>query len=112
MKKRGVKLVLSFVLFAVLEELLGILIPDRVLNFTFAVMVTVLLICLPLLVYGTFARNRWGINFQFQEVICPTCHAPVPHVRKPKSLRQMLWSGVTCDKCGCEIDKWGKPITG
>jgi hypothetical protein len=108
MKKRGVGLVLSLVLFAVLDELLGLLIPDKVLNVAFAAVATGILIGLVLVVYGTFARNRWGINSE--QVNCPRCHAPVPGVRKPKSRREMLWGGWTCDKCGCEMDKWGNPM--
>lgn len=100
-------LVLSLVLFAVLDELLGLLIPDKVLNLLFAVVATGMLIGLVLVVYGTFARNRWGVNFE--QVNCPRCHAA--RVRKPKSRREMLWGGGTCDKCGCEMDKWGNPIT-
>lgn len=109
MKKRGVGLVLSLALFAVLDELLGLLIPDKVVNVAFAVVGTGMLIGLMLVVYGTFARNRWGVNFE--QVNCPRCHAPVPRLRKPKSRREMLWGGGICDKCGCEMDKWGNPIT-
>jgi hypothetical protein len=109
MKKRGMNLILSFALFAVLEELLGILIPDKVLNVAFAVITTVALIALLLVAYGTYSRNQWGVNFQ--QVNCPFCHAPVPRVRKPRSRRQLFWGGGTCEKCGCEMDKWGKPLT-
>jgi len=63
MKKRGVGLILGLVLFAILDELLGVLIPDKVLNVAFAVVATVLLIGLVLVVHGTYARNRWGVNF-------------------------------------------------
>jgi hypothetical protein len=41
------------------------------------------------------------------EINCPRCHAPIPRKRKPKSRREALWGGATCDTCGCEIDKWG-----
>ncbi|MGA2169345.1 MAG: hypothetical protein ABSG62_14135 [Terracidiphilus sp.] len=109
MKKRGAGLILSLLLFALLDELLGILIPDKVLNVAFAVVATVMLIGLALVAYGTFARNRWGVNLQ--QVNCPRCHAPVPRARKPRLRREMLWGGGTCDKCGCEMDKWGNPIT-
>jgi hypothetical protein len=61
-----------------------------------------------LVAYGTVARNRWGINLK--PVNCPCCHAAVPQVRKPKSLREALWGGGTCDKCGCQMDKWGRHI--
>jgi len=108
MKKRGAGLVSSVVLFAVLDELLGLLIPDKVLSVACAVVATGMLIGLVLVVYGTFKRNRWGVNVE--QVSCPRCHAPVPRVRKPKSRREMFWGGWTCDKCGCQMDKWGNPI--
>ena len=108
MWKRGVGLVLGLVLCGILDLLLGLLIPDRVLNVTFAVVATGMLIGLVLLVYGTIKRNRWGVNFE--QVNCPRCQTPVPRVRKPKSRREMLWGGATCGKCGCEMDKWGNPI--
>jgi hypothetical protein len=108
MKKRGVGLLSSLLLFAILDFLLGILIPDEVLNVVFAVTMTVVFVGLVSVVYGTFTRNRWGVNFK--EVNCPGCHALVPKVRKPKSRYQMLWGGWTCDKCGCEMDKWGNVI--
>ena len=74
MKKRGVGLLSSLLLFVVLDSLLGILIPDSVLNVLFAATMTVVLVGLVLVVYGTFARNRWGINFH--QVNCPHCSAP------------------------------------
>jgi hypothetical protein len=109
MKKRGTSLVLSFVLFAVVEEVLGLLIPDKALTVAFGVVVTAILIGLPLVVYGTFAKNRWGVNFD--QINCPRCQLPVPKTRKPKSWREMLWGGAICDQCGCPIDKWGNSIT-
>jgi cytochrome c biogenesis protein CcdA len=108
MKKRVAGLILSFLLFGVLDLLLGILIPDRVLNAAFAVMVTVMLMGAVLVGYGTLTRNRWGVNLQ--QINCPRCHAPVAKVRKPETRRERLWGGATCDKCGCEMDKWGTPI--
>jgi hypothetical protein len=69
---------------------------------------SVLVVGLLLAVYGTVAHNRWGINLQ--PVTCPYCHAAIPHVRKPKSLREALWGGRTCEKCGGVMDKWGRQI--
>lgn len=68
----------------------------------------VLLIGLLLVAYGTVAKNRWGINLQ--PVNCPACGSPMPRVRKPKSLSQTLWGGGTCEKCGFEVDKWGRQV--
>lgn len=99
----------SFVLFGMLDELLGIVIPDKIQNALFAATLTVMVVGLVLVVHGTYARNRWGINLQHFD--CPRCHAPMPKVRKARSRRERLWGGATCEKCGCEMDKWGNPIT-
>jgi len=69
----------------------------------------ILFVGLLLVAYGTVARNRWGINLR--PVNCPCCQATVPQVRKAKSVREALWGGGTCDKCGCQMDKWGRQIT-
>lgn len=94
--------ILSIGAFAALE----ILIPDRVANIALIVMATLLLVGLLLVIYGTIARNRWGVNFE--QVHCPRCQAPVPKQRKPRQRREVLWGGATCDTCGCEMDKWGQ----
>jgi hypothetical protein len=62
-----------------------------------------------LVIYGTIRNNRWGINLE--PANCPRCKQSVPQVRKPVSLSQALWGGGTCQRCGCEIDKWGREIT-
>lgn len=41
---------------------------------------------------------------------CPKCGAPVPVFRLPTSLRQVLWGGWTCRRCGCEVDRKGRPV--
>lgn len=69
----------------------------------------VLAVGMALVVYGTFARNRWGINLE--AVSCPRCNTPLPKVREPRSLRQALWGGYTCPNCGAEVDKWGREVT-
>ena len=35
----------------------------------------------------------------------------LPLVRFPTSLRQALWGGNTCRKCGCDFDKWGRELS-
>jgi hypothetical protein len=52
--------------------------------------------------------GRWGVNTA--PIRCPRCDEPAPTVRAPANWRQMLWGGATCRECGCEYDKWGKPI--
>jgi ribosomal protein S27AE len=63
-----------------------------------------------LVAYGTIAKTRWGVNFR--RVSCPNCGAQMPRVRVPASGSQALWGGAMCPKCGCEMDKWGRRLTG
>ena len=58
--------------------------------------------------YGTIAKNRWGINLH--PVTCPRCNTRAPAKRIPRSKRQRLWGGGTCEGCGAELDKWGRII--
>ncbi len=39
---------------------------------------------------------------------CPGCGKPLPTLRKPTSLRQLLFGGWTCGECGCEVTGRGK----
>lgn len=52
-------------------------------------------------IYGTLAKNRWGINLG--SVSCPRCNTLLPQVRKPPSLQQSMWGGCTCPDCGVEV---------
>ena len=61
-----------------------------------------------LVVYGTLAKNRWGINVELPN--CPQCNTQSPTVRTPRSRQQLLWGGWTCSVCQTEIDKWGRRI--
>jgi hypothetical protein len=99
----------SIAVFVVLDILISVLIPDRVMNVIFIVVVWLVLLGFLLAVIGTVAENRWGRNLE--SVNCPACGFPMPQVRRPKSLRQALWGGWTCANCGCEMDKWGRLIT-
>lgn len=38
---------------------------------------------------------------------CPNCLTPLPKFRRAKSMRQVMWGGWTCAKCGIEIDRKG-----
>ncbi|PKD42641.1 hypothetical protein [Rhodohalobacter barkolensis] len=53
-------------------------------------------------------EKKWGINFE--TVNCPQCDERMSKTRTPDNLRQLLWGGWKCPVCGCEMDKWGKPI--
>jgi hypothetical protein len=59
-------------------------------------------------IYGTIAKNRWGINLD--PVSCPRCSTPFPQIRQPENIRQALWGGGTCAQCGAEVDKWGREL--
>jgi hypothetical protein len=68
-----------------------------------------LVILAALVVAATIMRKTpFGINFT--SVQCPECGEPAPAVRAPANIRQTLLGGCTCSRCGCEYDKWGKPI--
>lgn len=59
-----------------------------------------------MVIYGSFTKNRWGINPD--RVFCPHCKTPMPTLRTPKTVQQCLWGGGTCSACGIEVDKWGR----
>jgi hypothetical protein len=59
-------------------------------------------------IYGTIAKNKWGINLD--PVSCPRCNTQLPQVRKPRNVRQAMWGGGNCPRCGIETDKWGREI--
>ncbi len=74
-----------------------------------AVHTLLLLVGLGLMVRDTVRRRgRFGVNLR--PVRCPECGEPAPAVRVPKTLRQTLWGGCTCGRCGAEYDKWGEPV--
>jgi hypothetical protein len=75
-----------------------------------AVIFAVLAIGAVLVIHGTLAKNRWGINFE--SVACPRCGTPAPRRRVPQSLREELWGGWTCRNCGVRVDKWGRELPG
>jgi ribosomal protein S27AE len=73
------------------------------------IMFSVFTVMFGLVVFGTFAKNRWGINLE--PIRCPRCgHATSSTFRRPTSLQQALWGGKTCPACGTEADKWGRQI--
>jgi len=99
----------SIAVFVVLDILISVLIPDRVMNVIFIVVASLVFLGILLVAIGTVTKNRWGMNLE--SVNCPACGSPLPQVRQPKSFRQALWGGWTCAKCGCEMDKWSLLIT-
>ena len=99
----------SIALFVLLDILISVMIPDRVMNAIFVVVALLVFVGILLVAVGTATKNRWGINPE--PVNCPACCSPIPQIRQPKSLSQAFWGGWTCAKCGCEMDKWGRLIT-
>jgi hypothetical protein len=81
---------------------------DRVRWVMFFAIVAILTLGLMTVVYGTIRKNKWGINFD--SVACPCCGTVPPKLRKPKTVRQALWGGWTCARCGTEVDKWGREV--
>ena len=55
-------------------------------------------------------RGNWGFNLRPED--CPRCGQRLPTVRRPRNLRQAVWGGWTCERCGVELDKWGRPVGG
>ena len=41
---------------------------------------------------------------------CHDCGKSLPKVRIPGSGRQILWGGMTCPNCGCEVDRSGRKV--
>lgn len=72
----------------------------------FLILFTVLVLIISDSVRG---KGRFGINLKIPD--CPGCGKKVPAVRKPKSANQAMWGGWTCESCGLELDKWGKPVS-
>jgi hypothetical protein len=60
-----------------------------------------------LLAYAS-AKSPFGVNLA--TVNCPRCGEPQAQLRRPRSFRQAIWGGYTCPKCGCDMDRWGKPV--
>lgn len=71
--------------------------------------IAVFLVGLVLVAHGTLVKNRWGMNLD--SVVCPACGASEGFLRAPRSVKQALWGGWTCQKCGCAMDKWGRAVT-
>ncbi len=57
-----------------------------------------------LVVWGTAARNRWGLHFG--RVLCPRCLRPIP----ADGLGSLLFGGRQCPECDTVVDKWGREI--
>jgi hypothetical protein len=67
----------------------------------------VLMVGLALIIYGSIAKTKWGINFSPPKN-CPKCNEKLQMVRAPKGSEEALWGGFTCQGCGTKMDKWGR----
>jgi hypothetical protein len=70
------------------------------------VLIVAIALAVGLLVYGTVAKTRWGINFT--GATCPSCGLAMPRTRPPADAKEAAWGGWTCEKCGTKADKWGR----
>ena len=59
---------------------------------------------------GGAAVLVWGLLQKRR--VCPGCGRPLPRVRRPGNARQAVWGGWTCDACGTECDRHGRPVAG
>jgi hypothetical protein len=62
------------------------------------------------LVGDALKRKSLYYGFQFTSVKCPKCEETVPYLRTPSSMKQELWGGWTCKRCGTEMDKFGTDV--
>jgi hypothetical protein len=74
-------ILLTIAVGVLLDILIDVLIPDHVMNLVFLVTMSVLLLGVLLVAFGTLTKNRWGINLE--PVNCPACGSPMPKVRRP-----------------------------
>jgi hypothetical protein len=80
-----------------------------VLSIVLVVMGLIVALMLTMIVLGTIRKQgRFGVNTELPD--CPNCGEQVPLTRKPTSFRQAMWGGWTCEKCGTEMNKWGKQV--
>ena len=50
--------------------------------------------------------GKWAI--QTTPTACPNCKTQTPNIRVPSDIKELLWGGHTCHRCGTEYDKHGK----
>lgn len=72
--------------------------------YTLAVISAVAVLWLALIVYGRITRKTPS------NPTCPECGGELSQIRTPVSMKQVIWGGWTCSKCGGHIDRWGLRI--
>lgn len=60
-------------------------------------------------VIATRKKTKFGINPK--RVYCPVCGTKQPLIRIPKNAQQFWYGGITCPKCGTNLDKYGDIIS-
>jgi len=58
--------------------------------------------------FQTKTKGRFGLGRVVSN--CPRCGASLSFFRVPRSLREGLFGGYTCPKCGCKLDKYGREL--
>ena len=77
--------------------------------YTILGLIIILVVAAALMWRLTKAKSRWGLGY-IAGLNCPRCGTPLPTIRKPSSMQEMLWGGWTCPACGCKVDKYGREI--
>ena len=81
--------------------------PDFLKEFLQQPFAPIAIVGLVLVVYGSIAKTRWGVNLRPPKA-CPRCGSAIARGGSPRSSQQVMWGGWTCSSCGTEIDKWGR----
>jgi hypothetical protein len=68
------------------------------------------MVALTVLIVVQSVQKKGSLGVNFDPTQCAGCGAKLPTIRKPANVRQALWGGWTCRNCGCEMDKWGRPL--
>jgi hypothetical protein len=54
-------------------------------------------------------RTVARLNAKLRELSCPGCGEPLSNSKLgPQTFKQLMWGGLTCRSCGCEVDRHGK----
>ena len=59
-------------------------------------------------IWGTVARNSWGINFK--RVVCPRCIHRISRGTGPMAFYRMCAGRSVCPNCQTWVNKWGREL--
>ncbi len=74
-------------------------------GYALVVISAVVVLFLVLIAYGAVKRKR------LSPPTCPDCGRELCLIRKPTSIKQVIWGGWTCPACGCHVDRWELPLS-